>query len=69
MRTKNDRVICGTCQYWTGNREPVFDAKGMAKVDINDLNGMCENTNSRFCDVVRKRDSKCKHYSKWTELL
>ena len=69
MRTKNDRNICGTCQYWTGKREPVFDVRGVAKVDIFDSSGSCENINSRFCDSVRNNDLKCMHYYKWTELL
>ena len=69
MRCKTDRVICGTCQYWTGAREPVFDAKGNPKVDIYDENGNCECTQSSRYDQVRKKELKCKCYYKWTEIL
>lgn len=42
MRSKTDRVICGTCEYWTGNRMPAFDQKSNPKIDIYDENGFCE---------------------------
>ena len=69
MRRKTDRVICGTCQYWTGKRVPCFDKNGVPKVDIIDYFGQCENINSRFVDEKRKNDNSCKYHSKWTELL
>ena len=69
MRSKTDRVICGTCDFWTGNRVPVFDSQGVPKVDIFDRIGQCENQNSRFVDQVRNCDKNCKNHSKWTELL
>ena len=69
MRSKTDRQICGTCQYWTGKREPVFDAKGNPKIDITDEEGNCENVSSRFYDKKRMKQAKCKYYSKWTEIL
>ena len=69
MRSKTDRAICGTCQYWTGAREPVFDAKGTPKIDIFDDCGNCENTRSVMYEQNRKKDGKCKCYYKWTELL
>ena len=69
MRSKTDRIMCGTCQYWTGNRDAVFDKKGVPKVEIHDNRGICENVNSRFCDEQRYSDSSCVKFSKWTELL
>ena len=69
MRSKTERAICGTCQYWTGKKVPCFDKKGMPKVDIFDEFGQCENANGNFFDKQRKKDNKCQHYSKWTELL
>ncbi len=69
MRSKTERVICGTCQYWTGTRVPCFDNKGVPKVDIIDDFGQCENINSKFIDKKRKNENKCKYHSKWTELL
>lgn len=69
MKTSVDVVKCGNCQYWTGAREPVFDAKDRPKVEIRDLEGNCENQNSRFCDKTRKKGQSCIHFSKWTELF
>ncbi len=68
MRSKTSRVICGTCQYWTGKREPVFDGNGNPKIDIVDEFGLCEHF---IMDesVARRKDLKCKHFSKWTEIL
>lgn len=53
MRSKTDRKICGTCEFWIGNRIPVFDAKGIPKIDILDDYGICQNQNSRFTDEKR----------------
>lgn len=69
MRCKTERAICGTCQYWTGAREPVFDSKGNPKVDIFDNCGNCECTQSSKYEQNRKNDGKCKCYFKWTEIL
>lgn len=66
---KTERTICGTCEYWTGKRNPIFDKKGMPKVDIIDKMGQCENINSIFLDKERREELNCKHFSKWTELL
>ncbi len=48
MRSKTDREICGTCQHWTGKREPVFTAKGIPKIDVYDDCGQREHGNSGF---------------------
>ena len=70
MISKTSIVKCGTCQYWTGNRNPVFDKNGNPKVDIIDKEGVCENENCRkFCGKIRRQDLSCQHFSKWTELL
>lgn len=69
MRCKTDRAICGTCQYWTGRREPVFDSKGNPKVDIFDENGSCECVQSSKYEQARKKDLRCKCYYKWTEII
>ena len=69
MLSKTDRKICGTCQFWTGKRDPVFDRKGVPKIDISDTRGNCENCSSRFFDTSRARDAQCVKYSKWTELF
>ena len=69
MRSKTSRAICGTCEFWTGNREPVFDSKGVPKIDIIDKTGLCQNINSNFTDEIRKRDNNCYRFSKWTEIL
>ena len=69
MKSKTDRAICGTCEYWTGGREPTFDKNGTPKIDICDRTGFCQNQNSRFVDQIRQKDKNCIHYSKWTEIL
>ena len=69
MRSKTDRIMCGTCHYWTGAREPIFDSKGNAKVDIFDAIGNCECTQSSKYEQARKKDANCKCHYKWTELL
>lgn len=69
MRCKTDRVICGTCQYWTGAREPIFDANGNAKVNIFDEVGICECVQSVKYEQLRKKELKCRCFYKWTELL
>lgn len=69
MRSKTDRKICGTCEYWTGGREPVFDQNGNPKIEINSQYGNCECPRSRFHMESRKKDLNCKNYSKWTEIL
>lgn len=69
MVSRTDVVKCGTCEYWIGKREPVFDAKGNPKVRIDDACGECQKQESRFCDQKREQHLKCMYYSKWTELF
>lgn len=69
MISKTDRMICGTCAFWTGSREPIFDKKGTPKVRIDDRFGSCENEASRKCGETRNHSSKCGKFSKWTEVL
>lgn len=68
-QSKTDRKMCGTCEYWNGDREPVFNEKGIPKIQINTDEGFCEKQGSRFLDELRKYDLRCKCYSKWTEIL
>lgn len=69
MRSKTDRKICGTCEFWTGKRSPIFDKNGNPKIDIFDNYGDCQNQNSKFTDIVRKNTASCIRFSKWTEIL
>lgn len=69
MKTSTETEKCGNCQYWTGAREPVFDAKGTPKVNITDDYGDCEKVGARFYGQSRKKSAKCKYFSKWTELF
>lgn len=69
MVSKTDRTICGTCQYWTGERDPIFDKNGVAKVTITDKTGFCQKEGCRFDGQTRRQDNCCIRYSKWTELL
>lgn len=69
MAHKTDRIMCGTCEFWTGKRQPIFDRQDKPKIDIVDLLGQCENEQSKFCNQERKKTNKCIRFSKWTELL
>lgn len=69
MQSKTDRKICGTCEYWSGNREPVFDKNGVPKINIYDDCGICCKVGCRFTDKERRNSLNCKMYSKWTEIL
>ncbi len=69
MISKTDRIMCGTCTFWTGAREPIFDQKGIPKIRIEDRFGECENESSRQCGKIRDKEAKCGMYSKWTEIL
>ena len=68
MKSKTDRIICGTCEFWTGKRLPVFDLKGKPKIDIIDEYGVCEHPYVQK-GQSRRKDLKCIRYSKWTEIL
>ena len=69
MKTRTDVVKCGNCEYWTGARKPVFDAKERPMVEITDDYGNCENELSKFCNSSRKKSMKCIHFDKWTDLF
>ena len=36
MQSKTDRKIRGTCEFWSENREPMFDQIGNPKINIYD---------------------------------
>lgn len=67
--SKTDVIKCGTCEYWTGERKPIFDRHDMPKVNIIDGIGDCENQESRFCGQPRPQGLKCKAFTKWPELF
>lgn len=69
MISRTDIMKCGNCEYWTGQREPIFDRKGIPKNSITDKTGNCEKEGSRFCGKAREQNLKCKSFSKWTELF
>ena len=69
MQSKTDRVICGTCEFWTGSRQPIFSPNAIPKIDIIDKMGCCECPVSRFEGQSRSCDGKCVRFSKWTELF
>jgi len=69
MISKTDRKICGTCEYWTGERKPIFDRNGIPKINIIDNYGVCNHATSVFVDEQRRKDLNCKNFSKWTEIL
>ena len=69
MIGKTDRKMCGTCEFWIGERNPVFDKNSIPKIFIKDKIGICQNVNCKFIDKKRKYDSSCVKYSKWTEIL
>lgn len=69
MISKTERKICGTCEFWTGKREPTFDKNSTPKINIIDKEGLCMNSNSRQYDKVRRNDLNCNCFSKWTEIL
>ena len=69
MQSKTDRKICGTCEFWSGKREPVFDQNGNPKINIYDTNAICNKQDHRFADENRNCRLCCGRYSKWTEIL
>ena len=69
MQSKTDRKICGTCEYWAGNREPIFDHHGKPKVNILDKTAPCNKQDYKFADKIRDCENSCCRYSKWTEIL
>lgn len=69
MQSKTDRRMCGTCEYWTGLRQPIFVGNGIPKVNIIDKTGSCECSISNFEGQSRQCEKACKNYSKWTELF
>ena len=69
MRRSTNREICGNCEYWNGEREPVFDKNGIPKNNIITKRGICMKIGSKFTDQLRVEDLSCKFFSKWTEIL
>lgn len=69
MQSKTDRAICGTCEFWTGERQPIFATNGVPKVNIIDKTGSCECPVGNLEGETRGCEQKCKYFSKWTELF
>ena len=69
MQSETDRKICGTCEYWSGNREPVYDKNSRPKINIYDKHAMRNKQGHRFTDTSRECQLCCGRYSKWTEIL
>ena len=55
MKSKTSTIKCATCEFWTGNREPVFDASGTPKIDIIDTYGDCHNVIAVFAITEENR--------------
>ena len=69
MLSKTDRKICGTCEFWSGNREPTFDQYGRPKINILDNKAICNKQDYRFADQNRAYQQCCVRYCKWSEIL
>lgn len=69
MRSKREREICGTCEFWLGSRKPSLDKGNRPKIDIIDRHACCTSAASQFTGQIRWQNNHCKHYSKWTEIL
>lgn len=65
MRSKSTRIICGNCEYWTGGRSlgPLSES-GEAQTDHKGI-GKCLCRESRFIDIERKSDQRCKNFHRW----
>ncbi len=59
MQSKIDRVMCGTCVYWNGNRECIDNN---TKVVFFDDTAMCRCPISSKSGQERRRDLRCKRY-------
>lgn len=60
MESKIERIMCGTCLYWSGDRECIYGKK--TKVVLFDEKGKCECVSSSKFGDIRKRELKCKEY-------
>ncbi len=69
MQSKTDRKICGTCEYWAGNRELIFDQHSKLKINIYDKHAPCNKQDYRFANEERDCQKSCGRYSKWSEIL
>lgn len=68
-KCKTERIMCGTCEYWTGKREPSFNGKGEPQLTIIDEYGDCQFVNCSHIDQKRQYKNSCVCHSKWTEIL
>lgn len=65
MISKSTRVICANCEYWGGQRS--LGPKGNAgQIQTRyERYGKCLCRESRFIDVQRKCDQRCKNFRQW----
>lgn len=68
MRSYVDRRICGNCQYWKGEREPIRNQYGIPKNEISSETGVCRCESGNFFDCVRKSEQLCVRFEKWYDL-
>ena len=64
MISKLDRVMCGTCLYWRGQRELLANER---RVVMFEKEGKCDCPFSSKAGELRKVDLKCKMYTNWEE--
>ncbi len=69
MKSKTTTIKCGTCEFWTGKRAPIFDVNNNPVVDIIDSFGECQNVNSRFCDKKARTKSKMHTFLKVDRII
>ena len=59
MESKINRKICGTCAFWSGNRELL---PNINKVAILEETGICQCPIGSKLGEIRKKDLNCKSY-------
>lgn len=65
MRSKSTRIICGSCEYWAGERHlGPLSRSGQFQTAHKGL-GKCLCRDSRFADTQRKSDKSCKSFRQW----
>ncbi|MDE6036486.1 MAG: hypothetical protein K2G36_11345 [Ruminococcus sp.] len=53
---------CGTCEFWTGNREPARQANW---VETDGGKGKCGNAKSPWCGRDMSDSGRCSNYTPW----
>ena len=61
----HDRKVCGTCAFWSGNREIVSNGANVRCKNPSD-EGICTNPKSQFKGKPKKADNiYCSKFIKW----